>query len=113
MNVPASRFYGGMAHPSLDDIEFCACFERMCSETVTQGVDPTSFGDPCFSLGLVVNSLGGANGHGAFFVPAKKQPFAGLVTSPIFAQEFKAMLRQDSISVFTALALFNSDHHPA
>lgn len=72
MNIPTSRFDGGMPHPSLDDIEFCPAFERMRSETVTEGVDPTSFGDPCFSLGLVVDSLGGANGHGAFFVPAKK-----------------------------------------
>jgi len=98
MNILEGSFYGGVPHPSLDDIKFCSNIKRMSGKTVAKSVDTASFGDLCFGLGLIVDALGCTYGHGAFFILTKKQPFFGALSPPILTQEVKALLRQYCIS---------------
>jgi len=71
MNILEGSFYGGVPHPSLDDIKFCAGIERMSGKTVAKSVDTASFGDLCFGLGLIVDTLGCTYGRGVFY-PGQK-----------------------------------------
>ena len=112
MDITAGGLDGGVAQPTLDDIELSPVFMQVGGKTVAQGVNTVSLAHPGCPLGIVVDLLGRTHRHGPAFVPAEKEPLFRLNAAVIVTKHLKAVLGQDGIAVLAALALFHPDHHP-
>ena len=96
----------------LDMVETCSGLNQMGGKTVPQGVYTGRFDDAgqlfCFLKELLYRT----HGYMAFLFCTFKQPFGGVIFSPILPQKLKGRCGQDGVAVFAPLALTDPDHHP-
>src|SRR6266478_6202525 len=101
----------GVPEQHLDHSDIDVLFQQMSGKAVPQGVERYALVD----LGPIGCGMAGAielaRRHRLHAVAARKQPALRSCRLPPGAQQFEEMWRQHHVTVFTAFALLDADHH--
>src|ERR1019366_3983175 len=118
MQIDGSHFEVAMAEQDLNGAQVRSGFEKVCGETMPQGVgmDAPVIEACAFSGDLTgrPEDLGGHRTAGCVPAVSGKQPLLRLApeAAPVSAQLFEQLRTEHDIAVLAALALVDMNHHP-
>lgn len=111
VEIDGGRFYGRMAKKLLEGVEVRTMVEHMGGKGMPEDMQPPSSDNTGFLFCPHKDLMNSSRADMVIAAPSREQPFAGLISMPVFPELRQKSPGENSVAVLSPLALLNSDHH--